>query len=171
MKRLFVLFVVLIIISGVFAKCEDGQIDINSASLEELDELYGIGESKAKEIINSRPFDCVDDLIDVNGIGETTLENIKKQGLVCVGDEDIEEKNSEEGVDNKLSEKESNYEEEKKEDAGIDVIKLNAKVIKSEENKESLDNANYIKYGFVVFCVLAGFFVILWKRRYKTEFN
>ena len=61
--RYFVLF--LLMIGFVYAGCQDNQIDINSASLEKLDELTGIGPVKAQAIIDTRPFECVDDLINV----------------------------------------------------------------------------------------------------------
>ena len=50
------LFFILINIPNISGICEDEQIDINSASLEELDELSGIGPVKAQAIIDSRPF-------------------------------------------------------------------------------------------------------------------
>lgn len=60
----------------------DGKlININTATLEELMELPGIGSAKAKEIIafrtNSGPFNSIEDIKSVNGIGEETFEKIK----------------------------------------------------------------------------------------------
>lgn len=60
------------------------RIDINSASLQDLILINHIGESRAQDIISSRPFYCLDDLMNIKGIGEKTLENIKKQGLAWV---------------------------------------------------------------------------------------
>jgi competence ComEA-like helix-hairpin-helix protein len=65
-------------------KIEKECIDINSASLEELQKIYGVGPVIAKRIIEARPFSSLDDLIKVKGIGEKTLQKIKEQGLACV---------------------------------------------------------------------------------------
>ncbi len=59
-------------------------VDINSASLSQLDTLAGIGPAIGQRIIDARPFGSVDDLIKVSGIGEKTLQKIKAQGLACV---------------------------------------------------------------------------------------
>lgn len=57
------------------------KLRINYASQEEIESLNGIGPSKAKAIIQYREenglFQNTEDLLNVSGIGETTLENIK----------------------------------------------------------------------------------------------
>ncbi len=57
---------------------ESGFININTASAAELMELDGIGEVKAAAIVEYRQengkFGSVDDLLNVKGIGEKTLE-------------------------------------------------------------------------------------------------
>lgn len=61
-------------------------IDINQASSAELEELAGIGEVLASSIIEERPFDTLDELTRVSGIGEGKLTGLKEQGLACVGE-------------------------------------------------------------------------------------
>ena len=56
-------------------------ININTADVEELDELPEVGPSTAQEIVDHRRgnglFSTVDELEDVSGIGPATLEKIK----------------------------------------------------------------------------------------------
>lgn len=60
------------------------QININSASLQDLEKLTGIGPTYAQRIIDARPFSSIDDLDRVKGIGPKTLQKIKDQSFACV---------------------------------------------------------------------------------------
>src|SRR3989344_1800158 len=82
MKKITLMILAILLISNISASCEDGQIDINSATKTELMKLIGIGEVKSQAIIDYREnkiFKSVDELIDVYGIGEVTLKNIKTE--------------------------------------------------------------------------------------------
>jgi competence protein ComEA len=64
-----------------------GLVDINSATLEQLDTLPDIGPITAQAIIDYRnangPFSKPEDIIDVSGIGQATFDKIKD--LISVG--------------------------------------------------------------------------------------
>ncbi len=53
------------------------KVNVNTASLEDLDGLFGIGPAKARAIMNARPFKTIEDLKKVRGIGEATFEELK----------------------------------------------------------------------------------------------
>ena len=63
------------------------QINLNTAPPLDLARLPGIGESRARAIVDYRdangPFQSVEDLLAVSGIGEGILENIRT--YVCIG--------------------------------------------------------------------------------------
>lgn len=58
------------------------QVNINTATVQELTALSGIGEKKAKAIVKYRKtngqFTSVSDLVNVKGIGEKTVANLGK---------------------------------------------------------------------------------------------
>jgi competence protein ComEA len=64
-----------------------GPININTATAAELETLPGIGPKTAQTIVEYReangPFETIEDIMDVPGIGEGTFEKIK--GSITVG--------------------------------------------------------------------------------------
>ncbi len=184
--KLPIILLLILIIPLASALCEDGQIDINSASLTELQIFNGIGPSKAQAIIDYRViqlFDSVDDLIDVSGIGPVTLGNIKSQGFACVQGEKQDETFEEEPEIEEIPEEEIVEEviekvfvevptvEEKIEDpVDLEVAELNAKVIKTDDSEESYNL--YAILGLFTFSVLLTLLFLLKKQgENKNEFD
>ena len=79
----FFQFAVVALMLAVFsgAALADHKIDVNNANVAMLDNLPGIGPSKAAAIVRFRTergdFKSLDDLIQVKGIAEATLIKIK----------------------------------------------------------------------------------------------
>ena len=67
--------------NGASRDSPDGKININSGSLEQLEQIPGIGPTKAKSILEYREsngrFLAPSDITKVSGIGEGTYEKIK----------------------------------------------------------------------------------------------
>lgn len=82
------LLVILVILSGIINlhAGEMAKVNINTASVEELTQLNGIGPSHAAKIVEYRekngPFKLPEDVIKVPGIGQKTFENNKDLILV-----------------------------------------------------------------------------------------
>ncbi|WP_270789360.1 ComEA family DNA-binding protein [Enterococcus diestrammenae] len=60
---------------------EEGKVNINTADIAQLTTLSGIGQKKAEAIISYReengPFKALEDLKEVSGIGEKTVEKLR----------------------------------------------------------------------------------------------
>jgi competence protein ComEA len=57
---------------------QGGRININTASVDQLTSLPGIGPAKATAIVEGRPYAAVDDLDRVSGIGPKTIEQLRE---------------------------------------------------------------------------------------------
>ena len=68
-------------LSSFAAESISGVVNLNTATVEELQLLPGIGESRARAVIEARKrrggFQKVEDLLEVKGIGEAGLAKIR----------------------------------------------------------------------------------------------
>lgn len=60
-------------------------IDINNATKDELQEIIHIGDKRADDMIDLRPFDNVEDLERVNGLGPARIDDILDENSACTG--------------------------------------------------------------------------------------
>jgi competence ComEA-like helix-hairpin-helix protein len=170
MKGLMGFILLIFLISSISSSCNETQIDINTANLTELDKIKWVGISTAESIINYREnnlFDSIDELINVSGIGEAKLADIKMQGLACVGKEKTETPETEQET-----EKEEENRAEGTNSVTLETIELNSKDIKSRDNKEALKR-NLALGGITAFCIILGvwFFLKTARRKNRNEFR
>jgi competence protein ComEC len=63
--------------------CDPGQVDINTAGLDELQQISHIGPDRAQQILELRPFTSVRSMDRISGIGPARLDDIIQQGVAC----------------------------------------------------------------------------------------
>jgi competence ComEA-like helix-hairpin-helix protein len=173
------IFLAILIFPIVSAICEEGQIDVNSASLEELMNIKWLGGKGviAQNVINCREehgnFNSLDDLTKVSGIKEGKLADIKAEGIACVSNEKGEEEKIplvEEFIEEKSEEIPAVENDIFEEPAETEDTSINAKVIKTDNSEESYNI--YAILGLVTFSVLLTLLLMLEKlKSNKNEFD
>jgi len=96
LKSIFALSFVLMLISSTgFTTETSSKVNINKATIQELTQLPGIGESTAKNIVAYREkvggFKTIDEIKNVKGIGAKKFERIKD--LITIEDKPKEKQN------------------------------------------------------------------------------
>ncbi|UOE96249.1 MBL fold metallo-hydrolase [Alkalihalobacillus sp. LMS39] len=62
-------------------------INLNQASLTEIEQIIHIGENRAANVIELRPIESLDELTKINGIGPARLADILEENKACIGGE------------------------------------------------------------------------------------
>ena len=60
-------------------------VNINSASEVEVQRIIHIGPARSQDLIQLRPYQSVDDLSKIKGIGPARIADILTQGIACIG--------------------------------------------------------------------------------------
>lgn len=133
MKKILLILTVLAV--SLFAK-----ININTASVEELSSIKGIGTKKAEAIVKYRKshgkFKNYDDLENVKGIGPALVDNIKKD--IKNGEKTAKKstKKSTKSTSSKSSKKASAKKQTKKTDKKSSKKKKKIKTTKSKKDSK-----------------------------------
>lgn len=59
-------------------------VNINTASVEELEEIIHIGQDRSEDVVANRPFSSVEELVNIDGIEPAHIADILTEGLACV---------------------------------------------------------------------------------------
>jgi len=60
-------------------------ININKAPTAEIQHIIHIGPERSQMLIEQRPYDSIDDLTKIKGIGPARINDIIEQGYACIG--------------------------------------------------------------------------------------
>jgi len=84
--RFCLVFISLILAASIVPAAEQGMVNINTASAEQLQLLPRVGPALASRIIEFRttngPFKAVEELVAVRGVGENSMKTLKP--YLCV---------------------------------------------------------------------------------------
>ena len=70
-------FVVVVVVVLLVRFMNSGPLDLNAAPAAKLETLPGIGPETAKAIIKGRPYESIEDLDRVKGIGPATIKKLR----------------------------------------------------------------------------------------------
>lgn len=91
-KEIFLALVLALSLGGAALAADEPQVDVNTATAEQLAEtLVGVGAAKAEAIVAYReengPFRHIDELVNVRGIGMATVDNNRERIRLGISDD------------------------------------------------------------------------------------
>jgi DNA uptake protein ComE-like DNA-binding protein len=66
-------------------------VDLNSASADELEHIGGLGHEKAEKVVENRPIRSWDDLKQIEGFSDEFVEDLREAGVTLGGAQTDEE--------------------------------------------------------------------------------
>lgn len=81
-RRVTVILVIYLLLFATLLGVATYKPSIHNATIEELQEIYGLGELLSERVVvylESNPTCEIEDLIEVDGIGKIKLKSIKKE--------------------------------------------------------------------------------------------
>lgn len=134
MKRLLLVLIIFFAFSGMALAA----VNLNSASLTELQAVNGIGPKKAEAIVEYRkkngPFKTVDDLKKVSGFGDKSLEKMRSELTVDGAAPTKAEKKAEAKKDKQEAQKGDKKDEKKAKKEAKQEAKKDKKEAKKEDS-------------------------------------